>query len=839
MNNVNVELGINVTGYQQGLNDAIDSTQKYESELRKIKESTINANKEFRTAQKQAKDLATTFALLDDEAKQSSFGKEIQRQMQEAIEKSAVLKDVISDTMETINNKASDTYGLDALMDGFEVVGGLATTVASGIAAVTGNQEDLNRALAIFGTVQSTVNTVTKIYNTLLPQSNLMLKIGDMQTRALAKAKQLETAETVKATVAQRAFNIVANANPYVLLATAVLTVVSALAAFTIISGKSAAAQEHENKMKERAKSINEAYYDGLNQSLNETVPKYTQLKTEWESLRTEAEKTQWIKDNQKEFESLGVQVNDVNDAENFLVTNTAAVMQSFLNRAKAIGASQQAAALYAQYLKDIQWLESNKGNKNLTADELKEHGFGTNNARQTGRGGWFGLGRARYELTDIEAEKKARTEAVTNAMTQVYKELNREQKEGEAKLANAGVKAIKKGNEKKNKTRKSGSSENKKIIHKNSLEEAEEEVKTWETALKQADINDKELIDKIQQHLKEAKDKVEQRKITLNIDVKVKSKKDLLDEYEKAVKDNVDELEAAMILAQLNGEIDKVDELTAKWEAAKQAAEGYEAIKKLMTEGIEVVGDKNLSSAVQGTFTKSIQGYSNAISTLENQLQNMDYSNMDEEETKRWNRYIELILQYKEELAGLQNLYENQLMTPAQKLEKQIDAVASSVKSLGSVFTSVGAIAENEGFNIAGIIAQAIAELTLSWAEAMKNDKLKALGPIEWAAVGLSSVATLMSMISAIKSAQGYREGGIIGGHSYYGDKILARLNSRELVLNEDQQEDAWKMMENNAGASVSNVRVTGVIRGKDLVLVQQNVAKELSKTGKNITFG
>ena len=44
---------------------------------------------------------------------------------------------------------------------------------------------------------------------------------------------------------------------------------------------------------------------------------------------------------------------------------------------------------------------------------------------------------------------------------------------------------------------------------------------------------------------------------------------------------------------------------------------------------------------------------------------------------------------------------------------------------------------------------------------------------------------------------------------------------------------------MENNAGASVSNVRVTGVIRGKDLVLVQQNVAKELSKTGKNITFG
>ena len=269
-----------------------------------------------------------------------------------------------------------------------------------------------------------------------------------------------------------------------------------------------------------------------------------------------------------------------------------------------------------------------------------------------------------------------------------------------------------------------------------------------------------------------------------------------------------------------------------------QEQIDGFQT-KLTLSIGIETKKDKDLGNALTGNFEKSMKGYSDAISAIESELQSMDYANLDEAGQQMWDNMIQLLLQYKSELGGLQNLYENQLMTPAQKLEKQINAVTSSVKSLGSVFTSVGAIAENEGFNIAGIIAQAIAELTLSWAEAMKNDKLKALGPIEWAAVGLSSVATLMSMISAIKSAQGYREGGIIGGHSYYGDKILARLNSRELVLNEDQQEDAWKMMENNAGASVSNVRVTGVIRGKDLVLVQQNVAKELSKTGKNITFG
>lgn len=817
-NKVNVDLGINVTGYQQGLNDAIDSTQKYESELRKVKESTVNASKEFRTSQKQAKDLAVTFALLDDEAKKSSFGQDIQRQLQEAIDKSAVLKDVISDTADAINRKASDTYGLDALMEGFEVVGGVATTVASGIAAVTGNQEDLNRALAIFGTVQSTVNTVTKIYNTLLPQSNLMLKIGDMQTRALAKAKQLETAETAKATVAQRAFNMVANANPYVLLATAVLTVVSALAAFTIISGKSAAAQEHENKMKERAKSINEAYYDGLNQSLNETVPKYTQLKTEWESLRTEAEKTQWIKDNQKEFENLGVQVNDVNDAENFLVTNTGAVMQSFLNRAKAIGASQQAAALYAQYLQDIQWLEAHQGDKNLTADELKEHGFGTNNARQTGRGGWFGLGRARYELTDIEAEKKARTEAVTNAMTQVYKELNRSQKEGEENLTNAGIKAIKKGNEKKNKARKSGSSENKKEIHKNSLEEAEEEVKTWETALKQADINDKELIDKIQQHLKEAKDKVGQIEIQLGI--AEPDPKDIPG-TEAWYKENIKKLEDKKARLPIDAvlERDKIDEQIDALQTKLQ-----------LSIGIESIGDKELESAEKGTFAKSIQGYSNAISTLQNQLQNIDYSKMDEQETKRWNHYIELILQYKEELAGLEETYNEALLTPAEKTEKIYDDLETTISGFGSAMSSLSTITDDISFNTAGIIAQTIAELSLSFAKMAKTPHHWT----EWLAFGVTGMAQLTSMIAQIKSlnnTKGYATGGIIGGHSYYGDKILARLNSRELVLNEDQQEDAWKLMNHSSGGS--NVQVTGdiKIKGSDLMLSLKNLDKKISK--------
>ena len=34
-NNVSVELSLNATGYQEGINGAIDSTKKYETEVRK------------------------------------------------------------------------------------------------------------------------------------------------------------------------------------------------------------------------------------------------------------------------------------------------------------------------------------------------------------------------------------------------------------------------------------------------------------------------------------------------------------------------------------------------------------------------------------------------------------------------------------------------------------------------------------------------------------------------------------------------------------------------------------------------------------------------------------
>jgi len=71
--------------------------------------------------------------------------------------------------------------------------------------------------------------------------------------------------------------------------------------------------------------------------------------------------------------------------------------------------------------------------------------------------------------------------------------------------------------------------------------------------------------------------------------------------------------------------------------------------------------------------------------------------------------------------------------------------------------------------------------------------------------------IATAVSgVIAAFAAIPKFETGGVVGGSSYYGDKILTRLNSRELVLNTKQQEKIYKSMDNGGGSNV-NVTVGG----------------------------
>jgi hypothetical protein len=124
-------------------------------------------------------------------------------------------------------------------------------------------------------------------------------------------------------------------------------------------------------------------------------------------------------------------------------------------------------------------------------------------------------------------------------------------------------------------------------------------------------------------------------------------------------------------------------------------------------------------------------------------------------------------------------------------KVAKEVGAswqdAAHAVQAVGSALQSI----QDPTAKILGIIGQAIANVALGFAQATTAEAGK--GIWAWIAAIAGGVGTMVSTISAIHSATGYSEGGIIKGTSYSGDNIMANggtigLNAGEIVLNRAQ---------------------------------------------------
>lgn len=177
-------------------------------------------------------------------------GKEDSEEYQQVAAKAAELKDAFRDAQAEVKNMAADTSTLNSVLGGMAAAGGGFAAVTGAMSLFDSESEDVQEAQKKLQAAIAITNGLTAIQAQLQHQSNLMLGIAKIQTLAKAKAEQLATKQTVAATVAQKAFNLVANANPYVLLATALMTVVGALVAF------SAGSKEAKFSIVEQEKAI-------------------------------------------------------------------------------------------------------------------------------------------------------------------------------------------------------------------------------------------------------------------------------------------------------------------------------------------------------------------------------------------------------------------------------------------------------------------------------------------------------------------------------------------------------------------------------------------------------
>jgi len=168
------------------------------------------------------------------------------------------LKDEIADTKNEIKSMASDTSTLDSILGGASAAGGGFAVFTGAMELFGGASKDVEEAQRGLQAAIAITTGLQAVQNAVQKDSALMMGISKIQTASLAKAEayrrliQIQgTSATVGATVAQRLFNLVAAANPYVLLAMALITVVGALVAFSV-SAESAA--EKQAKLNEQQK---------------------------------------------------------------------------------------------------------------------------------------------------------------------------------------------------------------------------------------------------------------------------------------------------------------------------------------------------------------------------------------------------------------------------------------------------------------------------------------------------------------------------------------------------------------------------------------------------------
>ena len=155
-----------------------------------------------------------------------------------------------------------------------------------------------------------------------------------------------------------------------------------------------------------------------------------------------------------------------------------------------------------------------------------------------------------------------------------------------------------------------------------------------------------------------------------------------------------------------------------------------------------------------------------------------------------------------------------------SKEMSKDWNAAATAIQSVGSAMTQI----QDPAAKVMGTIAQAIATIALGYAQA--TTQAASMGPWAWIAFAATGLATMVSTISAIHSATGYAEGGMIKGNSYSMDNLMAQapdggligLNAGEVVLNAAQQQSLASNLQNQSGGSQ---RIVGVLKGEDIVLM------------------
>lgn len=562
-----------------------------------------------------------------------------------------------------------------------------------------------------------------------------------------------------------------------------------------LISKNTQAAESAKNMASEEAKAadaVQSAYDSTLKSTYANLIMKYEQLKDGWKNLRSEHEKTAWIKNNQSAFAELKIKVNGVADAENIFRKNTGAVVEAFTRRAQAAAYAAKLNELYQKQIgiveqknKVVQNIanDAKKGGRHAKEGDVVPESWRSERYGKVGNDGQWRftkVGAERYNGTNVSGDKQVAK--IDNSINNLTKQIEDTKKQmASAANSNGWIDAGKI-------TSGTGGTGGR--------------VGSGGTANHTPSVTDK----------------------------KDDPLKGSIDWYTKAIDEKKRQLYA-----------------TANEAAAKSINNEMEALQRdlyflKVRIGVEVPPPIEVKKVIKPMAEQLQESFDDMQKYLK------EHPLQVQADPKRLEKLTQKMEDF-EKIKGLGNVdlgnFEGvrKAMTDIQGI---VDPTAKGFAAAGTACQALGGAMQQLGSDSAaakaGLVMAAIGQLALSLATAMTDAAKQSW--ITWLAFGISGTAQLVSMVATISQ---FAYGGIVGGNSKSGDRVLARVNSGEMILNAAQQAQLFAiangrmqpmvntdvltgLMAGGAGG-VKAGSVVGKIRGRDIVLVAANETRQMRR--------
>ena len=796
------------------------------------------------------------------------------------------MSDAMGDANQAVAAFANDTMNLEASAQALQLVAGGASLVTGAMGLLGIEDEKVQQAMLKVQSAISLVNGVTAIANVLNKDSILMLRVKKIMmdantasTAANTVAEGANATATGISTVARNAWNVTVAIGKALLgdFSGLVLVAAAGLVTYALCTDDSTDSQEKHNKAVSDGQKIEQDYNKKVASSSGELVGKYQVLRREWLSLKTTAEKTKWIENNQSAMDGLGLSVNNLSDAENVFVSNTSRVVAALEARAKAEAAQQALVDTYKKYYEQKNRHDTSTGDyyyKVKPGDKINQ-----DEAKAAGLGKGDGSGWTSYTLTKQGAAKvnAYRSRQAVNKKNQRNNKLDSDLKKStdfytdiivdNTAIANktltngkkTGKHSTKGGGHTTKTTPKTTPKPDKtEVYNPDSLKGLEQHLSKLQEEQGKLNPLNTESVEKYKNAIEETKKKIEQTKIKLGIEVDEKANENSLD----ALEDKLKELEDKRTKIDVD-DTDSVAKINADIDVMKKDIE-----KKKVKLGIEVEkseptikAEKESDNYKQGSNEDKRLSYNNAQTKVSTMKQDFEIGIIGKDEfdsqLKDLNSQLEdlglqkldlevdddgTIIDTSDRLKELKETLANVTQSMSGECGQMVEQFAqlaeilgnenadSATKAAAGLVTMGEALQKIGGDGMVakvGAVMAAIGQIILGFATA--SAQAAALGPFGWLAFVGAGLATVATTISTLK---GFAEGGIIEGASHSGDNIVARVNAGEMVLNKRQQSNLFNLLDGNGiGQNANGGKVEFVIKGSTLKGVLNNYNDRMNK--------